>query len=451
MKTKNRIIALLAAAVAAIVLAAPAAAAADTFTDAQVAAAAKLVFEVPATQQAMRTHLPTLMNWVDAADTTFSGVLGNVHSPVADITALKAIPATGATARADNQICLVDAGPTSGAALYQFDAASSASGNNNTIVTPTSGTGRWLKIADPGDDATYSLLASTQNGVGASLIGIEDAAPGYFTATTVEGGLRESMIAATTAFTGDSGAGGAKGVVPAPAAGDGAAGKVLVADGAWHEMLAFTGDTGSGGAKGMVPAPATGDAAAGKFLKASGAWSVAMEPVVPLVPHSIATLAGTTGVPEDSQMTTAMFAQIKRVRISGPADGNAHDTTYTIPADALVLDAWAIVATADPDPAGLKIDIGPNGNVDGYLNDVPIDATGGGLCIPVLDGTNNWYASTLCGDLLSLLVAGTNADDRGLWTKFPDVNSGGVALAYQASGAAEAAVIDVYLMIAQPQ
>lgn len=36
----------------------------------------------------------------------------------------------------------------------------------------------------------------------------------------------------------------------------------------------FTGDSGSGGAKGAVPAPAAGDAAAGKFLKASGGWDV---------------------------------------------------------------------------------------------------------------------------------------------------------------------------------
>lgn len=35
----------------------------------------------------------------------------------------------------------------------------------------------------------------------------------------------------------------------------------------------MTGDTGSGGAPGVVPAPAAGDAAAGKFLKADGTWS----------------------------------------------------------------------------------------------------------------------------------------------------------------------------------
>lgn len=36
---------------------------------------------------------------------------------------------------------------------------------------------------------------------------------------------------------------------------------------------AFTGDSGSGGVKGLVPAPASGDAAALKFLKSDGTWA----------------------------------------------------------------------------------------------------------------------------------------------------------------------------------
>ncbi len=40
-------------------------------------------------------------------------------------------------------------------------------------------------------------------------------------------------------------------------------------------LLALVGDTGAGGTKGLVPAPAAGDAAAGKFLKADGTWAVA--------------------------------------------------------------------------------------------------------------------------------------------------------------------------------
>lgn len=37
-------------------------------------------------------------------------------------------------------------------------------------------------------------------------------------------------------------------------------------------LNAMVGDSGSGGTKGLVPAPASGDAAAGKFLKADGTW-----------------------------------------------------------------------------------------------------------------------------------------------------------------------------------
>lgn len=38
-------------------------------------------------------------------------------------------------------------------------------------------------------------------------------------------------------------------------------------------LSAFVGDSGSGGTKGLVPAPASGDAAALKFLKADGTWA----------------------------------------------------------------------------------------------------------------------------------------------------------------------------------
>jgi hypothetical protein len=38
-------------------------------------------------------------------------------------------------------------------------------------------------------------------------------------------------------------------------------------------LNAMVGDSGSGGTKGLVPAPASGDAAAGKYLKADGTWA----------------------------------------------------------------------------------------------------------------------------------------------------------------------------------
>jgi len=40
------------------------------------------------------------------------------------------------------------------------------------------------------------------------------------------------------------------------------------------DLIAMVGDSGSGGTKGLVPAPAAGDAAAGKYLDADGTWTV---------------------------------------------------------------------------------------------------------------------------------------------------------------------------------
>jgi hypothetical protein len=48
----------------------------------------------------------------------------------------------------------------------------------------------------------------------------------------------------------------------------------LTATQATAVLNAFTGDSGSGGVKGLVPAPASGDAAANKYLKADGNWAV---------------------------------------------------------------------------------------------------------------------------------------------------------------------------------
>lgn len=47
----------------------------------------------------------------------------------------------------------------------------------------------------------------------------------------------------------------------------------LTATQATEILNAFTGDSGAGGVKGLVPAPSAGDAAASKFLKADGTWS----------------------------------------------------------------------------------------------------------------------------------------------------------------------------------
>lgn len=62
------------------------------------------------------------------------------------------------------------------------------------------------------------------------------------------------------------------------------------------ELNAMVGDSGSGGTKGLAPAPASGDAAAGKFLKADGTWATVSGASGGTV-TSVATGTGLTGGP----------------------------------------------------------------------------------------------------------------------------------------------------------
>jgi hypothetical protein len=73
---------------------------------------------------------------------------------------------------------------------------------------------------------------------------------------------------------------------------------------------AVVGDSGSGGTKGLVPAPAAGDAAAEKFLKASGAW---------------ASLSGAPGT-GDSTESTAYGSET----LTGPGDLNLYTNSFFV-------------------------------------------------------------------------------------------------------------------------
>ena len=69
---------------------------------------------------------------------------------VADVAALKAIPNSGDTARVDRDVVFVD----SKNALYQFDSGASDTGDDNLIITPTAGSGRWIKLAKSSEHIT---------------------------------------------------------------------------------------------------------------------------------------------------------------------------------------------------------------------------------------------------------------------------------------------------------
>jgi hypothetical protein len=70
-------------------------------------------------------------------------------------------------------------------------------------------------------------------------------------------------------------------------------------------LTAVVGDSGAGGTKGLVPAPASGDAAAGKFLKADGTWAtVSSSGTVTSV--SVVTANGVSGSVATSTTTPAI-------------------------------------------------------------------------------------------------------------------------------------------------
>jgi hypothetical protein len=70
----------------------------------------------------------------------------------------------------------------------------------------------------------------------------------------------------------------------------------------------FTGDSGSGGTTGLVPAPAAGDAAAGKYLSASGGYAV--PPGANLAPGASLFSSTTTAGPNNSAAETSVIGTV---------------------------------------------------------------------------------------------------------------------------------------------
>lgn len=77
--------------------------------------------------------------------------LVRVHAAVADLTALKAIAATGRF----NGMLAVN---TTDQGLWEFVSASSATGDDITVAAPAAGTGRWLRV-NPANAAVYAPVA----------------------------------------------------------------------------------------------------------------------------------------------------------------------------------------------------------------------------------------------------------------------------------------------------
>lgn len=124
-------------------------------------------------------------------------------------------------------------------------------------------------------------------------------------------------------------------------------------------LNAMVGDSGSGGTKGLVPAPAAGDAAAGKFLKADGTWAVPASGGggSSKVPGEVFWFAGTTppsgslladGSAVSRTTYAALFAAIGTAH--GEGDGS---TTFNLPdIEGRFIRGRDNGAGRDPDAAG---------------------------------------------------------------------------------------------------
>jgi hypothetical protein len=104
---------------------------------------------------------------------------------------------------------------------------------------------------------------------------------------------------------------------------------------------AMVGDSGAGGTKGLVPAPAAGDAAANKFLKANGTWTAPSgsgDVVGPAssVASEIVLFDGTTGKLIKSATTTGIIKASSGV-ISAAASGTDYVAPGSVTTDGITM------------------------------------------------------------------------------------------------------------------
>lgn len=123
-----------------------------------------------------------------------------------------------------------------------------------------------------------------------------------------------ALLAALAAFVGDAGAGGTKGVVPAPAAGDAAANKFLAADGTWKVGGVADGDKGditvsSSGTVWNIDAGAVGTAEIADAALTAAKFPAALDTVaLPAIRKRLRNLPDLLDYGGYSDMTAAMDA-----------------------------------------------------------------------------------------------------------------------------------------------
>jgi hypothetical protein len=259
------------------------------------------------------------------------------------------------------------AGTTTKLATYT-DATGSTPNTNPVVLNSVGEAGIWLT---PGVAYKFTLSPAT------------DSDPPTNAFWTVD----QISAPVSVAFTGDSGAGGAVGLVPAPAAGNGAAGYVLLASGAWGPLAYVSQSAGT------ILANLTGGAAA---------------PTANSLATFAAAIAGTT---------TGTLAAGNDSRF-GSTGQSAHGGSYTLAlTDAGVTQSFTATAT---------LTIPANATVAFPLETaIPVRvATGATLTISIASDTLTWIPSgstgsrTLTGPAYAVLTKATTTG----WT----IGAGGI-------------------------
>lgn len=177
-------------------------------------------------------------------------------------------------------------------------------------------------------------------------------------------------------------------------------------------LNAFVGDSGSGGQKGVVPAPASGDAAANKFLKANGNWSaVAVNSMTVSAKTANYTVLNTDQIISASVVSAVSFSLTLPTAV-----GNAGLTQYFHRID----DAPASAIYLIPQ-SGQTINEGASVVFIGKDESATLYSDGANWKIINRRATTQWrpYAVTITGSS-SNPTKGTTATDQGYWRREGD-------------------------------
>lgn len=336
----------------------------------------------------------------------------------------KSLQVAGATILADT------AGTTTLSNIDALDATTESTIETaiDTLANLTSIQGRTVTLADAGANAIF---------------GWDDVAGAYENLTAAE------ATATLNNMVGDAGAGGTKGLAPAPAAGDAAAGKFLKADGTWtapagggnvskvgtpvdNQVGVWTGDGTIEGDAALTFDTATDVLSVGgtvelghasdTTLSRASAGQLAVEGVNVLMnggalgTPSSGTLTNCTGLP----LAGVTDSTSEALGVGSLELGHATDTTITrVSAGVAAIEGVNILTTAGGTLTGnltfgenTSLDLDPAGSADGKYTGIAVTGTAGEALafgdVIVLDVTaGKWFKGSVSA------AAGADGDLRG--------------------------------------